>query len=344
MHLLPDRGGYSPPGGAEMTPGTRKETGKSRRRQRVGLSQAIQSPVRNSRPCGLDRHPDRILVCLLNPLNSWSLAGAPTTYHIREKQTFAEGGNMSGNDSDSRGADSTSDDRESDVKRTPATLWRAMGRILVFSYPYRYRLLAGLILTLLATGVCLVIPLGVRSLLDAVFHEGDRGLLDKTVAEHRSVARSLRDFYRDRLLTTTMAIHPLFAPFTLKQRRKLMAMFKSKTFNDTEVIVGEGGKGQGLYLLLTGQVLVTRQGRKLACLGPGAMFGEMSLLSDDPTAASVSADGDALVLRLPKRGFLAVAKTEPRVPQMLKELAAERTKTNEVQIALPATAGDDVLI
>ena len=97
-------------------------------------------------------------------------------------------------------------------------------------------------------------------------------------------------------------------------------------------------------MLLTGQVLVTRQGRKLACLGPGAMFGEMSLLSDDPTAASVSADGDALVLRLPKRGFLAVAKTEPRVPQMLKELAAERTKTNEVQIALPATAGDDVLI
>ncbi|MBT5876725.1 MAG: ABC transporter ATP-binding protein [Candidatus Latescibacteria bacterium] len=66
-----------------------------------------------------------------------------------------------------------------DENRSPATLWHTMRRIIVFSYPYRYRMLTGLCLTLLATLVWLVIPLGVRSLLDAVFHEGNRDLLDR---------------------------------------------------------------------------------------------------------------------------------------------------------------------
>lgn len=71
------------------------------------------------------------------------------------------------------------DDDPVDRKRSPASLWHTMRRIIVFSYPYRYRMLTGLCLTLLATLVWLVIPLGVRSLLDAVFHDGNRDLLDQ---------------------------------------------------------------------------------------------------------------------------------------------------------------------
>ena len=63
--------------------------------------------------------------------------------------------------------------------RSPASLWQTMRRIIVYSYPYRYRMLVGLILTVLATLVWLVIPLGLRSLLDAVFHEGNRDLLNQ---------------------------------------------------------------------------------------------------------------------------------------------------------------------
>ena len=70
-----------------------------------------------------------------------------------------------------------SDDEET-VKRSPVALWRVLRRIFGYSRPYRSRLYAGLLLTVVATMVWLTIPLGLRSLLDSVFEEADRGLLN----------------------------------------------------------------------------------------------------------------------------------------------------------------------
>jgi subfamily B ATP-binding cassette protein MsbA len=64
------------------------------------------------------------------------------------------------------------------ARRSPANLWRVLNRIFAYSKPYRWRLLAGMVLTLLATVVWLTIPLGIRSLLDSVFEKGDQDLLN----------------------------------------------------------------------------------------------------------------------------------------------------------------------
>ncbi|MDA0748738.1 MAG: ABC transporter transmembrane domain-containing protein [bacterium] len=67
---------------------------------------------------------------------------------------------------------------DENVKRTPASLWRTLRRIYSYSRPHRVRLFVGLGLTLMATGVWLVIPLGLRALLDSVFEQGDQDLLN----------------------------------------------------------------------------------------------------------------------------------------------------------------------
>ncbi len=64
------------------------------------------------------------------------------------------------------------------VRRSPVALWRVMRRIQGYSRPYVPRLLTGLVFTALAMVSWLVIPLGLRELLDAVFEEGDRALLN----------------------------------------------------------------------------------------------------------------------------------------------------------------------
>ena len=65
----------------------------------------------------------------------------------------------------------------------PTRLWGALRRIFRLSRPYRRRLLAALVLTSLGTLVALVVPLGLRELVDAVFQEGNRTLLHQlTVA------------------------------------------------------------------------------------------------------------------------------------------------------------------
>jgi subfamily B ATP-binding cassette protein MsbA len=51
-------------------------------------------------------------------------------------------------------------------------------RLLAFARPYRLRLAVALALTLASSAVYLAVPLGLRALLDAVFEEANRGLLD----------------------------------------------------------------------------------------------------------------------------------------------------------------------
>ena len=62
--------------------------------------------------------------------------------------------------------------------RSRPSLGRMLRRILGYARPHWRRLVAALVLSLLGAGITLVIPLGLRALLDAVFQNGDRSLLD----------------------------------------------------------------------------------------------------------------------------------------------------------------------
>ncbi len=60
----------------------------------------------------------------------------------------------------------------------PKRLWTSLRRILQLGWPYRFRLAAAVLLTVLGAAVALVVPLGLRELVDAVFQEENRALLD----------------------------------------------------------------------------------------------------------------------------------------------------------------------
>ncbi len=62
--------------------------------------------------------------------------------------------------------------------RPPLALWKALRRIFVLSRPYRVRLYTAIGLTMLGSLVWLAVPMGLRELLDAVFQEGNRSLLN----------------------------------------------------------------------------------------------------------------------------------------------------------------------
>ena len=64
------------------------------------------------------------------------------------------------------------------VRRTPITLWKTLRRIFLLSRPYRLRLYTALALTAVSSLVWLAVPMGLRALLDAVFQDGNRLLLN----------------------------------------------------------------------------------------------------------------------------------------------------------------------
>jgi len=61
----------------------------------------------------------------------------------------------------------------------PERLWASLRRIFRLGWPYRYRLAGALVLTTLGAAVGLVVPLGLRELVDAVFQQENRALLNQ---------------------------------------------------------------------------------------------------------------------------------------------------------------------
>lgn len=172
---------------------------------------------------------------------------------------------------------------------------------------------------------------------DSQLFEIKKELLDQVVARYPSVAAILKNFYKQRLLSTAMATHPLFRPFSNAERRQLMEMFKSRAFEAGSVLLEEGKKGTGLYLALYGSLEVSKDqgGNKLvlAELGPGDLFGEMSLLTGKPTVATVRALTECYVLRLSKKKFDEVIMTHPQVLELVSVVSDERSAINQTLLS-----------
>ncbi len=65
------------------------------------------------------------------------------------------------------------------IRRRPVALWKALRRLFALSRPYRGRLSVAIVLTMLSAVVWLIVPLGLRELLDAVFELRDGSLLNR---------------------------------------------------------------------------------------------------------------------------------------------------------------------
>src|SRR6185369_4638290 len=127
--------------------------------------------------------------------------------------------------------------------------------------------------------------------------EVGRDALATLAAEIPTLGAALDRFARERLLKNLLATSPLFRPFNRQQQMDLIRRFDGHEVARDTVIIQEGGPGLGLFVVLTGEVEVSkRQGEggdgaqvTLAHLRAGEVFGEMSLINNQPTFASVRA-------------------------------------------------------
>ncbi len=157
------------------------------------------------------------------------------------------------------------------------------------------------------------------------FHKSD---LARMSEQSIQIEAALDRFTRERLISNLLATNPLFAPFDRKQRYELLSRFGVHEVVPDTILVKEGCQGQGLFIILYGQVDVRKKegGEEilLATLGAGDVFGEISLVKDQPTTATVKAVRHSTVLFLPREYFTNLVKAIPALGEYFARLSDER--------------------
>jgi hypothetical protein len=97
----------------------------------------------------------------------------------------------------------------------------------------------------------------------------------------------------------------LFAEVSGPDLSRLAAVAEEMQLAGDQVVVQEGEPGDALYVVMTGELTVLRQGQVVAQLGPGQSFGELALLDGKPRQATVRSDQPGRLLRLSREPFHA---------------------------------------
>ncbi len=136
---------------------------------------------------------------------------------------------------------------------------------------------------------------------------------------------------------------PLFEGLDDDGARALRSRMTDVKLSRGEQLFAEGDEGDRLYVVLDGKIKLTRaspDGREnlLSVIGPGEMFGELSLFDPRPRTSSASAVTDAQLAALAHDKLLIWLTGRPEVAlHLLRALAQRLRRANDVMADLVFT-------
>jgi CRP-like cAMP-binding protein len=100
-----------------------------------------------------------------------------------------------------------------------------------------------------------------------------------------------------------------------------------------EVLFSQGGPGDTCYVVVSGHLhgRVEYDDATQAIefnVGPGALLGEMSLMTGLPRTATVHVQEEVELLEIPQNAFACLLALHPEIPAVLSQLVAERAAKN----------------
>jgi serine/threonine protein phosphatase PrpC len=95
----------------------------------------------------------------------------------------------------------------------------------------------------------------------------------------------------------------LFESATLRELRLVASIAERRDEKAGKLLFREGQAGSEMFVLVEGEVVITRGGQHLATLGPGCAFGEMALLDAPQRSASALVTQNATLLVLSRHRF-----------------------------------------
>jgi CRP-like cAMP-binding protein len=134
---------------------------------------------------------------------------------------------------------------------------------------------------------------------------------------------------------------PLFEGLDFRDLKKIELIVHERTFMPDEVVFHERQPGTGMYIIKKGLVKLTKTSNgektKIAELGEGEFFGEMSLLEDYPRSAQATAVVKTELLGIFRPDLFDLIERNPRLGSKLllkvsQRLANRLRKTTEMKL------------
>ena len=121
-----------------------------------------------------------------------------------------------------------------------------------------------------------------------------------------------------------------FSPLTVGQIDQVLPHVALVSCEKGETIFKQGAVGDSFWIVYTGSVAVrVKSGffsfsRSVTTLGPGAFFGEIALISDEPRTATIVAAEPTQLFCLVARDFKFVLAENPAAREEMKRIAERR--------------------
>jgi CRP-like cAMP-binding protein len=149
-----------------------------------------------------------------------------------------------------------------------------------------------------------------------------RETLNRMIGMHPPLAEVLLELLTRRLLGNLLQASPMFMEFDAQGRQELARAFEIRRAAAGTMLAEIGKVMDGLYITLTGTLEVSYQdGRPAEHHEAGAMFGQNSLLTREPSDVAVRATNNMIVLRMPSEAFQAFAMQYPSILAQVSEMA-----------------------
>ena len=101
---------------------------------------------------------------------------------------------------------------------------------------------------------------------------------------------------------------------------------ESEEFAAGSTIFSQGDPVDRMYVVSSGSVTLSIDGRVLETVGPGGLFGEMAVIEREPRSGTAVAEADTTLVGIDKRRFWFLVQETPFFAEIVMKVMASRLR------------------
>lgn len=119
---------------------------------------------------------------------------------------------------------------------------------------------------------------------------------------------------------------PFFTDLSRNELLELAKVTEDLEVEEGKTLTREGQSGSEFFVIVDGEVSVTKDGSEIRTLGPGDFFGEIALLADTPRTATVTAKTPLRFFVLTRQAFRSLLAHQPELEEKVLKALDERLR------------------